>query len=72
MSTNFGYNTSNPHKINAYQSRDQAMHAMGFKGVIKTKQEPQRETFELKEVKMPKMEVKNAPTHNVWFRGGGH
>ena len=42
---------------------------MGFKGVVETTDVPtvQREVFNPKEIVMPKMVVKNAPTINPWY-----
>ena len=77
---NFGFthsNTNAPNQtVNAFQSRDQLQGAMGFKGVQATHNTRQplqtRETFDLKTIKMPKMEVRNAPNHPVFSAKGGH
>ena len=73
---NFGSSSNPGHGMNAYQNRDQGMAMMGFKGVINTANKPtfpaNKEQVDMLHVKMPKMEVKNAPNHPVWNRGGGH
>lgn len=68
-----GSNSFNqPQQINAYTSADGMMNTMGYKGVQRPmiqKRNSDREVFNPKEIKMPKMVVKNAPNYSVW--GGG-
>ena len=49
------------------------MNTMGYKGTATrpglVKRDSDREVFNPKDIVMPKMEIRNAPNHNVW--GGG-
>ena len=61
--------------VNSYQQRDQAQAIMGFKGATHVHHShcgcPEREVFNVREIKMPKMVIKNATTVNPWY-GGKH
>ena len=61
--------------VNSYQQRDQAQAIMGFKGATHVHHShcgcPEREVFNPREIKMPKMVIKNATTVNPWY-GGKH
>ena len=55
--------------MQGHQFRTQGQAMMGFKGVVDTTDIPtvQREVFNPKDIVMPKMVVKNAPTINPWY-----
>ena len=62
--------------VNRFDQRDQATAIMGFKGVTHVHHShcgcAEREVFNIKEIKMPKMVVKNAPTINPWYGSNKH
>ena len=78
---NFGFthsNTNMPNQtVNAYQSRDALMSQMGYKSIHKCTKcdhvhKQEREIFDVKTIKMPKMVVVNAPNHPIFSANGGH
>ena len=57
-------------QINAFTSADNMQVSMGYgNSVPLAKKSSDHEVFNPKDIKMPKMEVKNAPNYSVW--GGG-
>ena len=77
---NIGFTHSNTNApngtVNAFQSRDQMMSLMGYKSINPCDKchqvHSQREIFDAKTIKMPKMVVVNAPQHPIFSAKGGH
>ena len=75
---NFGYNTFSTPKVNAFHQsggtmgkKEQSAASMQFIGYDNTRVSPnEREYFDLKTIKMPKMVVKNLPKNEPWGKGG--